>query len=163
MLTTGNKSELATGYSTLYGDSAGGFAVIKDVPKTLVYELARWRNERAEAAGGIGPIPTAVLEKPPSAELRPEQRDDHSLPPYDLLDPVLAAYVEEDRTVSDLVGEGFDPAIVEQVVRLVDGAEYKRRQMPPGVRISRKAFGKDRRMPITNHYRAARLGLSADG
>ncbi len=163
VLTTGNKSELATGYSTLYGDSAGGFAVIKDVPKTLVYELARWRNGRAEAHGGIGPIPTAVLEKPPSAELRPEQRDDQSLPPYDLLDPVLATYVEQDRTASDLLADGFDPAIVEQVVRLVDGAEYKRRQMPPGVRITQKAFGKDRRMPITNHYRPARVGLPAGG
>jgi len=155
VLTTGNKSELATGYSTLYGDSAGGFAVIKDVPKTLVYELARWRNAQARAEGGLGPIPETVLEKPPSAELRPEQRDDQSLPAYDLLDPVLAAYVEQDRTAADLVADGFSPAIVEQVVRLVDGAEYKRRQMPPGVRISEKAFGKDRRMPITNHYRGA--------
>jgi NAD+ synthase (glutamine-hydrolysing) len=153
VLTTGNKSEMATGYSTLYGDSAGGFAVIKDVPKTLVYELCRYRNDRAEAAGGVGPIPRAVLEKPPSAELRPDQRDDQSLPPYDLLDPVLEAYVEKDRTAAELAADGFDPVVVDRVVRLVDGAEYKRRQMPPGVRITTKAFGKDRRMPITNHYR----------
>jgi NAD+ synthase (glutamine-hydrolysing) len=154
VLTTGNKSEMATGYSTLYGDSAGGFAVIKDVPKTLVYKLCRYRNERAEAAGAVGPIPRAVLEKPPSAELRPDQRDDQSLPPYDLLDPVLEAYVERDRTAAELVADGFDAAVVDRVVRLVDGAEYKRRQMPPGVRITTKAFGKDRRMPITNHYRS---------
>ena len=156
VLTTGNKSEMATGYSTLYGDSAGGFAVIKDVPKTLVYELCRHRNARAEAAGRPGPVPESVLEKPPSAELRPDQRDDQSLPPYDLLDPVLAAYVEQDRTAADLVAEGFDPELVVRVVGLVDGAEYKRRQMPPGVRITTKAFGKDRRMPITNRYRCGR-------
>jgi len=155
VLTTGNKSEMATGYSTLYGDSAGGFAVIKDVLKTLVYELCRYRNGRAEAAGELGPIPRSVLDKPPSAELRPDQRDDQSLPPYDLLDPVLEAYVEQDRTAGDLVAEGFDPAVVDRVVKLVDGAEYKRRQMPPGVRITTKAFGKDRRMPITNHYQPA--------
>jgi NAD+ synthase (glutamine-hydrolysing) len=153
VLTTGNKSELATGYSTLYGDSAGGFAVIKDVPKTLVYELCRHRNAQGEASGTGAPIPQAVLEKAPSAELRPDQRDDESLPPYDLLDPVLEAYVERDRTGADLVAAGFDPALVDKVVGLVDGAEYKRRQMPPGVRISAKAFGKDRRMPITNRYR----------
>jgi len=153
VLTTGNKSEMATGYSTLYGDSAGGFAVIKDVPKTLVYELCRYRNDRAADAGQPEPIPREVLEKPPSAELRPDQRDDQSLPPYELLDPVLEAYVERDRTAADLVDDGFDPAVVDRVVRLVDGAEYKRRQMPPGVRITTKAFGRDRRMPITNRYR----------
>ena len=153
VLTTGNKSEMATGYSTLYGDSAGGFAVIKDVPKTLVYELCRYRNTQAVLEGLPGPIPDSVLDKPPSAELRPDQRDDQSLPPYEELDPVLQGYVEGDRTAADLVAEGFDPAVVDQVVRLVDGAEYKRRQMPPGVRITTKAFGKDRRMPITNHYR----------
>jgi len=145
---------MATGYSTLYGDSAGGFAVIKDVPKTLVYELCRYRNARSEAQGLVGPIPESVLEKPPSAELRPDQRDDQSLPAYELLDPVLAAYVERDRTAADLVADGCDPELVERVVRLVDGAEYKRRQMPPGVRITTKAFGKDRRMPITNRYRS---------
>src|SRR6202453_2596867 len=153
VLTTGNKIEMATGYSTLYGDSAGGFAVIKDVPKTLVYDLCRYRNTQAVLEGLPGPIPDSVLDKPPSAELRPDQRDDQSLPPYEELDPVLQGYVERDRTAPDLVAEGFDPAVVDQVVRLVDGAEYKRRQMPPGVRISTKAFGKDRRMPITNHYR----------
>jgi NAD+ synthase (glutamine-hydrolysing) len=153
VLTTGNKSEMATGYSTLYGDSAGGFAVIKDVPKTLVYDLCRYRNAQAVLEGLPGPIPESVLDKAPSAELRPDQRDDQSLPPYEKLDPVLQGYVEGDRTASDLVAEGFDPVVVEQVVRLVDGAEYKRRQMPPGVRITTKAFGKDRRMPITNHYR----------
>ena len=150
VLTTGNKSEMATGYSTLYGDSAGGFAVIKDVSKTLVYELCRHRNARA----GSDLIPDAVLGKAPSAELRPDQRDDESLPPYEVLDPVMAGYVEGDRSADDLVAEGFDPAAVARVVGLVDRAEYKRRQMPPGVRISGKAFGKDRRMPITNHYRS---------
>jgi len=154
VLTTGNKSEMATGYSTLYGDSAGGFAVIKDVPKTLVYDLCRYRNTQAVLAGLTGPIPDSVLDKPPSAELRPDQRDDQSLPAYEELDPVLQGYVERDRTAADLVAEGFDPALVDQVVRLVDGAEYKRRQMPPGVRITTKAFGKDRRMPITNRYRS---------
>jgi NAD+ synthase (glutamine-hydrolysing) len=157
VLTTGNKSEMATGYSTLYGDSAGGFAVIKDVPKTLVYDLCRHRNTQAVLEGLPGPIPDSVLDKPPSAELRPDQRDDQSLPPYEELDPVLQGYVEGDRTAADLVAAGFDPAVVDQVVRLVDGAEYKRRQMPPGVRITTKAFGKDRRMPITNHYRSSAL------
>ena len=163
VLTTGNKSEMATGYSTLYGDSAGGFAVIKDVPKTLVYELCRYRNTQAVLEGLPGPIPDSVLDKPPSAELRPDQRDDQSLPPYEELDPVLQGYVEGDRTAADLVAEGFDPAVVDQVVRLVDGAEYKRRQMPPGVRITTKAFGKDRRMPITNRYRSSALEESAAG
>jgi NAD+ synthase (glutamine-hydrolysing) len=157
VLTTGNKSEMATGYSTLYGDSAGGFAVIKDVPKTLVYDLCRHRNTQAVLEGLPGPIPDSVLDKPPSAELRPDQRDDQSLPSYEELDPVLQGYVEGDRTAADLVAAGFDPAVVDQVVRLVDGAEYKRRQMPPGVRITTKAFGKDRRMPITNHYRSSAL------
>jgi NAD+ synthase (glutamine-hydrolysing) len=152
VLTTGNKSELAVGYSTLYGDTAGGFAVIKDVPKTMVYELSRWRN--AHAGGhAAAPIPEAVLEKPPSAELRPDQRDDQSLPPYEVLDPILMAYVEEDLTAAELVEAGFDEEVVERVVRLVDLAEYKRRQSPPGVRVTPKAFGKDRRMPITNRYR----------
>jgi NAD+ synthase (glutamine-hydrolysing) len=158
VLTTGNKSEMATGYSTLYGDSAGGFAVIKDVPKTLVYELCRYRNTQAVLEGLPGPIPDSVLDKAPSAELRPDQRDDQSLPPYEELDPVLQGYVEGDRTAAELVAEGFDPGVVDQVVRLVDGAEYKRRQMPPGVRITTKAFGKDRRMPITNRYRSSALG-----
>jgi NAD+ synthase (glutamine-hydrolysing) len=149
VLTTGNKSEMAVGYSTLYGDTAGGFAVIKDVPKTLVYRLARERNERAERAL----IPERVLTKPPSAELRPDQTDDQSLPPYDVLDPILAAYVEDDRTRGELVEMGFDPEVVDRITRLVDVAEYKRRQSPPGVRVTPKAFGKDRRVPITNAYR----------
>jgi NAD+ synthase (glutamine-hydrolysing) len=153
VLTTGNKSELAVGYSTLYGDTAGGFAVIKDVPKTMVYELCRWRNASSAAAGAEPPIPAAVLEKPPSAELRPDQRDDQSLPPYEVLDPILEAYVEQDLTAGELVEAGFDEEVVNRVVRLVDLAEYKRRQSPPGVRVTPKAFGKDRRMPITNRYR----------
>jgi NAD+ synthase (glutamine-hydrolysing) len=147
VLTTGNKSESAVGYSTLYGDTAGGFAVIKDVPKTLVYRLCRWRNTLGEV------IPEAVLTKAPSAELRPDQRDDQSLPPYEVLDPILEAYVEGDLTAAELVEQGFDEAIVRLVVRLVDTAEYKRRQTPPGVRVTPKAFGKDRRVPITNRYR----------
>jgi len=149
VLTTGNKSELAVGYSTLYGDTAGGFAVIKDVPKLLVYDLCRLRNERA----GIEVIPESVLTKPPSAELRPDQRDDQSLPPYELLDPLLEAYVEHDLTRAELVERGFDPAMIDRITHLVDISEYKRRQNPPGPRITAKAFGKDRRMPITNAYR----------
>jgi NAD+ synthase (glutamine-hydrolysing) len=149
VLTTGNKSEMAVGYSTLYGDTAGGYAVIKDVPKTLVYALARDRNARA----GRALVPERVLTKPPSAELRPDQRDDQSLPPYEVLDPILEAYVEDDRTRGELVELGFDPEAVARITRLVDAAEYKRRQSPPGVRVTPKAFGKDRRVPITNAYR----------
>jgi NAD+ synthase (glutamine-hydrolysing) len=149
VLTTGNKSEAAVGYSTLYGDTAGGFAVIKDVAKTTVYRLCRWRD-------GVGPsplLPPEVLTKPPSAELRPDQRDDQSLPPYDVLDPVLLAYVEDDLTAAELIEAGYDEDLVRRIVRLVDRAEYKRRQTPPGVRVTPKAFGRDRRMPITNGYR----------
>ncbi len=153
VLTTGNKSEMATGYSTLYGDSAGGFAVIKDVPKTLVYELCRYRNEMATSVGDPEPIPSTVLTKAPSAELRPDQRDDQSLPPYEELDPLLELYVEDDATAEEMIGDGYDPALVHRITRLVDRSEYKRRQMPPGVRISKKAFGRDRRMPITNAFR----------
>ena len=149
VLTTGNKSETSVGYSTLYGDTAGGFAVIKDCPKLLVYELCRWRNTQTTSPW----IPEASITKPPSAELRPDQTDDQSLPPYELLDPLLAAYVEQDRSAAELVAEGYDPEIVQQITRLVDLAEYKRRQSPPGPRISMKAFGKDRRLPITNRYR----------
>jgi NAD+ synthase (glutamine-hydrolysing) len=149
VLTTGNKSEMAVGYATLYGDMAGGFAVIKDVPKTLVFELCRDRNERA----GTDLIPTTVITKPPSAELRPDQLDTDSLPPYEALDPILEAYVERDQTAGDLIASGFDEALVRRVVRMVDINEYKRRQAPPGVRITTKAFGKDRRLPITNRYR----------
>jgi NAD+ synthase (glutamine-hydrolysing) len=147
VLTTGNKSELAVGYSTLYGDTAGGFAVIKDVPKTMVYELCRWRNKKGEV------IPPEVLSKAPSAELRPGQLDTDSLPPYEQLDPVLEAYIEQDLTAPELVEAGFDPELVARVVKLVDQAEYKRRQSPVGVRVTPKAFGRDRRMPITNAYR----------
>jgi NAD+ synthase (glutamine-hydrolysing) len=149
VLTTGNKSELAVGYSTLYGDTAGGFAVIKDVPKLLVYDLCRLRNERA----GRPVIPESVLTKPPSAELRPDQRDDQSLPPYEQLDPLLEAYVEHDLTRAELLERGFEPAMIDRITHLVDISEYKRRQNPPGPRITAKAFGKDRRMPITNAYR----------
>ena len=149
VLTTGNKSELATGYSTLYGDMAGGFAVLKDVLKTLVYELCIYRNTL-----GDGPvIPRSVIEKPPSAELRPNQKDVDSLPPYEVLDPILKAYVEEDRSFEEMLAMGFDRKTVERVMRLVDISEYKRRQAPPGVKITPRAFGRDRRLPITNRYR----------
>jgi NAD+ synthase (glutamine-hydrolysing) len=148
VLTTGNKSELATGYATLYGDMAGGFAVIKDVPKTLVYALARDRNERA----GRDLIPESVLDKPPSAELRPGQRDTDALPEYSILDPIIEGYVEGDLSVAELEAAGFDPDTVRRVARLIDRNEYKRRQAPPGVRVSPKAFGKDRRLPITNRW-----------
>jgi NAD+ synthase (glutamine-hydrolysing) len=151
VLTTGNKSEMAVGYATLYGDMAGGYAVLKDVPKTLVYELCEHRN----ALAGRDLVPQAVITKPPSAELRPDQRDDESLPPYAVLDPILEGYVERDLTVSDLVAEGFDEATVRRVIDLVDHAEYKRRQAPPGPRVTSRGFGKDRRMPITNRYRAS--------
>ena len=149
VLTTGNKSELATGYSTLYGDMAGGFAVIKDVLKTLVYELCIYRN----SLGHEPVIPQSVLDKPPSAELRPGQKDVDSLPPYEVLDPILKAYVEEDRSFAEMLAMGFDKATVERVMRLVDTSEYKRRQAPPGVKITTRAFGRDRRLPITNKYR----------
>jgi NAD+ synthase (glutamine-hydrolysing) len=148
VLTTGNKSELATGYSTLYGDMAGGFSVIKDVPKTLVYALCRDINERS----GREVIPEAVIDKPPSAELRPDQRDSDSLPVYDALDPIVEEYVENDKSVGELLAMGFDPDTVRRVAKLVDRNEYKRRQAPPGVRVSPKAFGKDRRLPITNRW-----------
>lgn len=146
VLTTGNKSEMSTGYATLYGDMAGGFSILKDVPKTWVYRLARWRNREGEV------IPDRILEKPPSAELREGQRDTDSLPPYEILDPILAAYVEEDRSPEEIAELGFDPGVVGRVVKMVDGAEYKRRQAPPGIRTSGRAFGKDRRLPITNRY-----------
>ena len=149
VLTTGNKSEMGVGYCTLYGDMAGGFAVIKDVPKTLVYELVSYRNT-------LGPktaIPLRVIEKPPSAELRPHQKDTDSLPPYDLLDPVLQAYVEEDQSLEMILKKGFKRKMVVEAIRKVDLNEYKRRQAPPGVKITSRAFGKDRRLPITNRYR----------
>ena len=149
VLTTGNKSETAVGYCTLYGDMAGGFAVIKDVPKTLVYQLSARVNQRA----GRELIPQSVITRPPTAELRPDQKDTDSLPPYELLDPLLRDYVEQDLVLDELVQKGHDPQTVRKVVRLVDLNEYKRRQAPPGVKITPKAFGKDRRLPITNHYR----------
>ncbi|MCX6511338.1 MAG: NAD+ synthase [Actinobacteria bacterium] len=149
LLNTGNKSESSVGYSTLYGDSAGGYAVIKDVSKLLVYRLCQYRNERA----GRDLIPENILVKPPSAELRPDQRDDQSLPPYEELDPILAMYVEGDHSIEEIIAAGHDRAVVERVVGLVDLAEYKRRQSPPGPRVTSKAFGKDRRLPIVNRYR----------
>ena len=149
VLTTGNKSEIAVGYFTLYGDSVGGYAVIKDLLKTTVYELCRFVNLRA----GREVIPEVVITKPPSAELRPDQRDDQSLPAYEVLDPILELYVEQDRTAAEIIALGFDEALVRRISRLVDMNEYKRRQGPPGVRVSLKAFGKDRRLPITNAYR----------
>ncbi|MCL5979114.1 MAG: NAD(+) synthase, partial [Gammaproteobacteria bacterium] len=146
LLTTGNKSEIAVGYATLYGDMAGGFAIIKDCPKTLVYRLARYRN-------GIAPvIPERVLTRAPSAELAPNQRDQDSLPPYEILDAIIAAYVEHDRSAAEIIAQGFAAETVTRVLRLIDRAEYKRRQAAPGVRISPRAFGKDRRYPITNGY-----------
>jgi NAD+ synthase (glutamine-hydrolysing) len=150
VLTTGNKSELAVGYFTIYGDSVGGYAVIKDVLKLEVYELCRYVNR----AAGRDVVPPNVITKPPSAELRPDQRDDQSLPPYEVLDPILELYVERDHTAEEIIELGHDAEIVRRVARLVDIAEYKRRQSPPGVRVSPKAFGKDRRMPITHGYRA---------
>src|SRR3954447_22653808 len=151
VLTTGNKSELSVGYATLYGDMAGGFAVLKDVFKGWVYRLVRWRNERE----GRELVPGSVLERPPSAELRYEQRDDETLPPYDVLDPILEGYIEEDLDAQQLITRGLSDEDVERVIRLVDLAEYKRRQAPPGIRISMRAFGRDRRMPITNRFRDA--------
>jgi NAD+ synthase (glutamine-hydrolysing) len=156
VLTTGNKSELATGYSTLYGDSAGGFGPIKDVPKTLVWELSRWRNAEAERQGATPPIPENSIAKPPSAELAPGQMDTDSLPPYEVLDALLDDYVEKDMGTAELIAAGHDPALVERVVRMVDAAEYKRRQYPPGPKISQKNFGRDRRLPITNRWREPR-------
>ncbi|HEY7127217.1 MAG TPA: NAD+ synthase [Ktedonobacterales bacterium] len=149
VLTAGNKSEMATGYATLYGDMAGGFAVLKDVFKTLVYDLARYRNRLSP--GGV--IPQNTIDKPPSAELRPDQRDDESLPPYPVLDPILRAYVEEDRSYEEMLEMGFDGATIQRVMVLVDKSEYKRRQAPPGIKITQRAFGRDRRLPLTSAYR----------
>jgi NAD+ synthase (glutamine-hydrolysing) len=149
VLATGNKSEMSVGYATLYGDMAGGFAVIKDVPKTLVYRLVRYRNRVSEGVL----VPESVLERAPSAELRPDQRDEDSLPPYEVLDRILAAYVEEDRGRDEIVADGLPAELVDEVIAMVDRSEYKRRQAPPGVRITPKAFGRDRRLPITNRFR----------
>ena len=154
VLTTGNKSEMAMGYATLYGDMAGGFAVLKDVPKTTVYELCRWRNQQGVGFGTMDDvIPVAILDKPPSAELREDQLDADSLPAYEVLDPVVEAYVEDDLSYQDMVAQGMDPFVVRQVIAAVDRNEYKRRQAPPGVKITHRAFGKDRRLPIVNRYR----------
>jgi len=149
VLTTGNKSEMATGYTTLYGDMAGGFAVIKDVPKTLVYKITRYRNAQA----GFDLIPAAIIDKPPSAELRPDQKDSDSLPVYEILDAILTAYVEDDKSIDQIVALGFDKAIVQKTAKLVDRSEYKRRQAPPGVKITSRAFGRDRRLPLTSLFK----------
>ncbi|MDX6616641.1 MAG: hypothetical protein QOD60_1732, partial [Solirubrobacterales bacterium] len=152
VLTTGNKSEMSVGYATLYGDMAGGFAVIKDVPKTLVYELVRHRNEIADS----DLVPASVLERAPSAELRPDQRDTDSLPSYDVLDRILEGYVERDESPDEIAAAGLPREVVEKVIHMVDGAEYKRRQAPPGIKITPRAFGRDRRLPITSRYGSAR-------
>jgi NAD+ synthase (glutamine-hydrolysing) len=151
VLTTGNKSEMATGYATLYGDMAGGFAVIKDVPKTLVTQLARHRN----VMEGREVIPESIIVRPPTAELRPNQKDEDSLPPYGVLDPILKAYVEDDWTVEEMLASDMPLDAVSQTLRLVDRSEYKRRQAPPGVKITRRNFGRDRRLPIVNRYSPA--------
>jgi NAD+ synthase (glutamine-hydrolysing) len=157
VLTTGNKSEMATGYCTLYGDMAGGFAVIKDVAKTLVYRLCEWKNRQPtlRADGSVGPvIPERIITRPPSAELRPDQKDQDSLPPYEVLDAILRLYMEEDRGIDEIVAQGFDRADVERVTRLIKINEYKRRQSPVGIRITHRAFGRDWRYPITSKFRA---------
>jgi NAD+ synthase (glutamine-hydrolysing) len=150
VLTTGNKSETAVGYATLYGDMAGGFAVLKDVPKTLVYRLAEYRNCLGP---GEGPIPESTIVRAPSAELAADQTDQDTLPPYDILDRIIEAYVVRDDSIEEIVAQGIERAVVQRVVAMIDGNEYKRRQAAPGVRITPKAFGKDRRLPITNRYR----------
>jgi NAD+ synthase (glutamine-hydrolysing) len=149
VLNTGNKSELATGYTTLYGDMAGGFAVIKDVPKTMVYEMTKYRNLRAE----FDLVPTAIIDKVPSAELRPNQKDSDTLPLYEVLDQVITAYVEEDKSIEQIVAIGIPEEVVKRAARLVDNSEYKRRQAPPGIKITPRAFGRDRRLPITNRFK----------
>ena len=153
VLATGNKSELAVGYSTIYGDAVGGFAPIKDVPKTLVFEMSRWRNDSAARAGKTGPIPENSISKPPSAELRPDQKDTDSLPEYEILDAVLDDYITGDLGSAELIEAGHDPQLVTRVVRMTDFAEWKRRQYPPGTKITFRAFGRDRRLPITNRWR----------
>jgi NAD+ synthase (glutamine-hydrolysing) len=154
VLATGNKSELAVGYTTIYdAGSIGGFSPIKDVPKMLVWRLARWRNAAAEARGETLPIPPNSITKPPSAELSPGQLDSDTLPDYALLDEVLVRYVDRDMGTAEIIEDGFDPALVQRVARMVDAAEWKRRQYPPGTKISFKAFGRDRRLPITNRWR----------
>jgi NAD+ synthase (glutamine-hydrolysing) len=157
VLTTGNKSEMATGYCTLYGDMAGGFAVIKDVAKTLVYRLARWKNEQPTrwADGSPGPvIPERIITRPPSAELRPDQTDQDSLPPYEVLDAIMQRYMEDDQGIEEIVAAGYAREDVERVTRLLKINEYKRRQAPVGIRITHRAFGRDWRYPITSKFRA---------
>jgi len=154
VLATGNKSELAVGYSTIYGDAVGGFAPIKDTSKTMVWALSRWRNAKAEFSGEIPPIPVNSIEKEPSAELRPDQLDSDSLPDYEALDAILELYVDQDSSVSDLIAMGFDSELVTRIISLTDRAEYKRRQYPPGTKISTKSFGRDRRLPITNRWKS---------
>ena len=160
VLATGNKSEMSVGYTTLYGDLAGGFAVVKDVPKTLVYRLCEWRNSPAGAVARDGepprsraPIPDSILTRPPTAELRHDQRDEDSLPPYELLDKILQGYIELDQSREQLIAQGLPQVDVDRAILLVDLAEYKRRQAPPGIKVTSRAFGRDRRMPITNRYR----------
>ena len=153
VLTTGNKSEMATGYCTLYGDMAGGFAVIKDVTKTWVWRLARWRNAHDPYGRGANPIPERIITRPPSAELRPDQKDQDTLPPYDVLDAIIERYMENDRSPAEIIAEGYPAAAVEQVVRLIRVNEYKRRQAPVGIRVTHRSFGKDWRYPNTNRWR----------
>jgi NAD+ synthase (glutamine-hydrolysing) len=154
VLTTGNKSEMATGYCTLYGDMAGGFAVIKDVLKTLVFKLAIWRNAHDPYGTGANPIPERIITRPPSAELRPDQVDQDSLPPYEILDAILQRYMEDDWGVEQIIADGFDRAVVERVARLIRINEYKRRQSPVGIRVTHRSFGKDWRYPITGKFRS---------
>ncbi len=154
VLTTGNKSEMSTGYCTLYGDMAGGFAVLKDVAKTMVFKLARWRNAHDPYGTGANPIPERIITRPPSAELRPDQKDQDSLPPYEVLDEIVSRYMEEDQSAAEIVAAGFDPAAVEKVTRLIRINEYKRRQSPVGIRVTHRSFGKDWRYPITSLFRA---------
>jgi NAD+ synthase (glutamine-hydrolysing) len=154
VLTTGNKSEMATGYCTLYGDMAGGFAVIKDVAKTLVFKLARWRNAHDPYGTGTEPIPERIITRPPSAELRPDQTDQDSLPPYEVLDDIVSRFMENDQSSEDIIAAGFARADVEKVTRLIRLNEYKRRQSPVGIRVTHRSFGKDWRYPITNKFRA---------
>ena len=154
VLTTGNKSEMSTGYCTLYGDMAGGFAVIKDVAKTLVYRLAEWRNHNDPFGTGLQAIPERIITRPPSAELRPDQKDQDSLPPYEVLDEIVSRYMENDQSSEEIIAAGFERADVEKVTRLIRINEYKRRQAPVGIRVTHRSFGKDWRYPITNRFRA---------
>jgi NAD+ synthase (glutamine-hydrolysing) len=154
VLTTGNKSEMATGYCTLYGDMAGGFAVIKDLAKTVVFKMARWRNQNDPYGTGASPIPERIITRPPSAELRPDQTDQDSLPPYEVLDAIVERYMENDQSIESIVAAGFARADVEKVTRLIKINEYKRRQAPIGIRVTHRSFGKDWRYPITSRFRA---------